>query len=213
LEFSTLALRTDLISKSTRIKLRKSLKLYLEALKNSYKLVLGLSITIISLAIAVNLPIINTGVIETDCGPQIPESCSTQTIYRSIALEYCWYGCLVVEGVPTVTLEYATLYSGAASSVTRRGTAFLVIGLNNPGSATKVISFNIPDSNITVYQCPSLTSCVAPATTTVAAKSITGFNTSATEFYFSTKIISNETYNYVIAFSDGQSISGTLRAK
>jgi hypothetical protein len=179
-------------------------------MKNRHKVALGLFIALLSLAIVVNLPLINTGVTETDCNQG---NCSSHAVYQSIAQEGCFYGCMITCCVATITLEYATLSSGTATTPTSRGTANLFIGFNNPGSTTKIISFNIPDSNITVYQCPSPSSCEVVSTPTIAANSITGFNTTATAYYFSMSIISNGTYNYVVAFANGQSVSGTLTAK
>ena len=52
----------------------------------------------------------------------------------------------------SVTLSFSTLYSGSASSSRSRGTANFSLSLNNPGSATNLISISIASGED--KQCP-----------------------------------------------------------
>ena len=185
-------------------------------MKNRYKVGLGLLIGLISLTLIVNLPMISTGFTETDCSSS---GCNTHVVYDSILQEYfpCGFGFTPCPGgLAVITLDYPNLSSGTASTLQSRGRAILTVAFNNPGSATTISSVTIAgngsSTSMTVYQCPSAVSCNLVSSPTIAANSITGFNTTATAFYFSTNITSGATYNYIFNFANGQSVSGSLKA-
>ncbi len=186
-------------------------------MKNRYKVGLGLLIGLISLTVIVNLPMISIGITETDCSIS---GCNTHVVYESISQVYfpCTFStCIGTGNVRTVMLEYATLSSGTASTSQGRGTANLTARFNNPGSTTTISSVTFAGNGssttpMTVYQCPSAVSCDAVSSPSIAANSVTEFNTTSTAFYFSTNITSGATYNYVFNFANGQSVSGSLKA-
>lgn len=110
-----------------------------------------------------------------------------------------------------ITLTSANLQSGTASNSTMRGTANIIFSLSNNGSSTVITSMELTGSGLaptTVYQCSSSTSCSAINNAVVNAQSVTSVS-----FYFSSAINNSQTYNYVIDFANGQSVSGSLIAQ
>ena len=180
-----------------------------------YKVALILLIAFVALMVAVNIPIINTGVVESGC-TSFTHCIAPHPVYESLMDKYfpCTFNVCMINSVQTITLESARLTSGNPTKQTLQGGATVAIEFNNPGSATKLSSYNIwspGNSSITLYQCSSNVSCVPLGTPPILSNSITYFDGS-TVLYLSNPIISNETCNYVFNFANGQSISGVLTA-
>jgi hypothetical protein len=183
-------------------------------MRRRYKIALVLLMALVSLVVVVNLPIINTGVIASGCS-SFSNCTQPHPVYESIAQEYCLYGCLYACCPDVITLEFVTLYAGIASNISFRGTAHLVVGFNNPASSTRLSSYSFwtpGNSSINFYQCSTYVSCTALSKPTLSGNSVTKFDNATSELYLSSDIISNETYNYVFNFTNGQSVSGTIRA-
>ena len=126
--------------------------------------------------------------------------------------------------VKTVTLTSGTLYGGvsACSVCTTKvtGTSSLSFSLNNPGSATVITSVTITGAGITAIDTWALNS---GNTTQVAFASPMNGNAmlpgAVTPFTYyptsnpSQSITTGQTFNYVINFQNGQSVSGALIAQ
>jgi hypothetical protein len=119
-------------------------------------------------------------------------------------------------------LASATLYSGTASSANLRGNATLAISFLNQGNAKNITSISLTSAILSqppiVYQCVSASSCISisssPGLTLADGGAVTGFNTTATSFYFSSAIISGNSYNYTITLAHGlEIITGSWIAK
>jgi len=128
--------------------------------------------------------------------------------------------------VKTVTLSSATLYGGVTASATIVATSSLTISLNNPGSATTITSVTITGSGIAPVNAWDSTSAAGAAANTINfAQGYTAGNPNAmapgtvTSFTFypwataSQTILTGQTFNYVINFANGQSVSGSLIAQ
>ena len=114
------------------------------------------------------------------------------------------------------------LYSGTASARTAEGTANLQFSVTGPLSTTTTVSASIIAINIsnssssfypTIYQCTGTTSCTALGVVAVKEYGVTNFNTPATAFYIGAKIVSSQSYDYNIIFSNGNSVAGTVVAQ
>jgi hypothetical protein len=114
------------------------------------------------------------------------------------------------------------LYSGTASARTAQGSANLQFSVTGPLSTTATVSAYIIAINISnstssaypvIYQCAGTTSCTAMGVATVKEYGVTNFNTPASAFYIGMKIISSQSYDYNIIFSNGNSVAGTVTAQ
>ncbi|MGA2876577.1 MAG: archaellin/type IV pilin N-terminal domain-containing protein [Nitrososphaerales archaeon] len=136
--------------------------------------------------------------------------------------------------VKTVTLSSATLYGGtegtepATVGVPAQGASYLVFALNNPGSTSSISGLTLTGSGITSVNTWGLINGTA-ATFTIAtsanpqgvgtglwANGLTGGTVTSYTFYpFGTaqSITTGQVYNYVVSFSNGQSVSGSLIAQ
>lgn len=126
--------------------------------------------------------------------------------------------------VKTVTLSSGTLYGGVTASGTVAATSSLTVSLNNPGSATTVTSITLTGSGISTIQNWQQGSAAGTNTVNFAATySAGGANAmspgavSSFTFYpwsaSSQSITTGQTFNYVINFANGQSVSGSLIAQ
>jgi len=126
--------------------------------------------------------------------------------------------------VKTVTLTSATLYGGVSAYGVTTATSSLSLALNNPGSATTISSLTLTGTGLP-------TPITSWSTTSGTASSVNFANTGAgsansmnpgavTTFTFypittgsSQSITTGQTFNYVINFANGQSVSGSLIAQ
>ena len=128
--------------------------------------------------------------------------------------------------VKTVTLSSATLYGGVTADPATISTSSLTISLNNPGSATTITSVTITGSGISPVNAWDTTSASGAAANTINfGLGYTAGNPNAmapgtvTSFTFypwvvaSQSILTGQTFNYVINFANGQSVSGSLIAQ
>ncbi|MHB8565870.1 MAG: archaellin/type IV pilin N-terminal domain-containing protein [Nitrososphaerales archaeon] len=117
--------------------------------------------------------------------------------------------------VKTIQLTSATLYGGtlsATGAAACAGTATEQISLNNPGSSTGVSGVTISGGGAASGTTGLFTvgsACqAASASNAVSATGVTSLT-----IYVSYAVTSGNTYNYVINFVNGQSISGSLIAQ
>ena len=118
--------------------------------------------------------------------------------------------------VKTIQLTSAILSSGAATTTSASGSNFLLT-FNNPGGSTNISSIALTSGGQTVsvptyYKCTSPTSCTAIVTFADAFVIANGAGEQAT-VYFGAVLNSGNTYSYVITFTNGQSITGSLIAQ
>jgi flagellin-like protein len=132
--------------------------------------------------------------------------------------------------VKTVTLSSATLYGGTepATVGVAQANSYLVFALNNPGSTSSISGLTLTGSGITSVNTWGFTNATA-ATFTIATSAnpqgvgvgkwgngLTGGTVTSYTFYpFGTaqSITTGQVYNYVVSFSNGQSVSGSLIAQ
>jgi hypothetical protein len=114
------------------------------------------------------------------------------------------------------------LSSGTASARTVEGTANIQFSVTGPLLTTAtanaaIIAINISNSSSssypTIYQCSSASSCTVASEVLVKQYGVTNFNTPATALYIGAKIISGQSYDYNIIFSNGNSVAGTVMAQ
>jgi len=131
---------------------------------------------------------------------------------------------IVGSNVETVTLSSATLYGGVTASASSAATSSLTISLNDPGSATTITSVSLTGAGITTAT-QWQTAAGAGTTTVNFGQAYTAGSPNAmgpdavTSFTFYTwsaasqPILTGQTFNYVINFANGQSVSGSLIAQ
>jgi flagellin-like protein len=126
--------------------------------------------------------------------------------------------------VKTVTLSSATLYGGVSATAAQVATSSLTVSLNNPGSATVITGITLTGAGISTITgwdtgsaagaAPTLlfTPYTANSPNAMAPGAVTSFT-----FYpwnaASQSILTGQTFNYVINFANGQSVSGSLIAQ
>jgi hypothetical protein len=190
------------------------------------KIILSILVFWFVLFIAVNLPVEVTSTWqECDYSPTT-YNCFTRTGYESyLRQQYgCndWFSPCDGGSVKTVALSSATLYAGQSATNSTPATSKLTFALDNPGSTTHISSLILSISNtskITTWdnasQVSSQTNLIS-FNSTVYSAGITmkyGAVTSFTYYPASTspkQIIREQTYDYVINFQNGQSVSGSL---
>jgi flagellin-like protein len=119
--------------------------------------------------------------------------------------------------VKTVTLSSATLYGGtmvAAIGTTGSGATYMTFSLNNPGSASTVTSITLTGAGITAvtsWQNSGGTAYLLSGNNALAAGQVSSY----TFFPYGTaqSITTGQTFNYVISFANGQSVSGSVIAQ
>lgn len=136
------------------------------------------------------------------------------------AYSYGMFGANVKE----VLLTSVALYDGlAGNNLTTTATSFMVLTLRNPGLATNITSLSLQESGlrtpITVW---SLTpgaargnSLFSNGLNTVAGGKSTSFTIYpiGVSSSSSVAILTGQTYDYIISFGNGQSISSSLVAE
>ncbi|MDH2902271.1 MAG: hypothetical protein PXY39_15010 [archaeon] len=131
--------------------------------------------------------------------------------------------------VKTITLTSANLAAGVTGNdTTVAPTSYLTMSLNNPGAVTSVSSLTVTSSSLTseisAWCPPSSTGGAPTATCTEIDFSVAGTGNTVKAgqvtpltFYpisgVSLPITSGQTFNYVINFANGQSVSGSLLAE
>jgi FlaG/FlaF family flagellin (archaellin) len=126
--------------------------------------------------------------------------------------------------VKTVTLSSATLYGGVTASSIIAATSSVTVSLNNPGSATTITSITLTGSGISTITNWQLAAASGTNTVNFAATYVNGGANAmgpgaVTSFTFfpwsgsSQSITTGQTFNYVINFANGQSVSGSLIAQ
>jgi len=126
--------------------------------------------------------------------------------------------------VKTVTLSSATLYGGVTASATITATSSVTFSLNNPGSATTITGISLTGAGITTVSNWQVASGAGTATVNFAQAYTNGSPNAmgpgaVTSFTFypwsaaSQPILTGQTFNYVINFANGQSVSGSLIAQ
>jgi flagellin-like protein len=131
--------------------------------------------------------------------------------------------------VKTIQLNSATLFGGplpASASCSTTGAAYISLALNNPGAATNISSITLTGSSLPSAVVPvganaiwttrggACLPIVAATQPGVSAGAVTTLNVffqsgSATVGTLTT----GQTFNYVISFVNGQSVSGSLLAQ
>jgi flagellin-like protein len=128
--------------------------------------------------------------------------------------------------VKTVTLSSATLYGGVTADAITTASSSLTLSLNNPGSASAITSLTLTGTGL-----PAPVTTWSGVATAGGAQivfinsynSLSVYNAlspgqvTAYTFYPSTAasepITTGQTFNYVINFANGQSVSGSLIAQ
>jgi hypothetical protein len=126
--------------------------------------------------------------------------------------------------VKTVTLSSATFYGGYASATGLQTASYLSFSLNNPSSATTISS--ITGSGITSVSAidntsaiPCSGSCSSVFTGQLGGTAndfLAGGQVSSYTWYLGGQnqaVTTGQTFNYVINFANGQSVSGSLIAQ
>lgn len=130
--------------------------------------------------------------------------------------------------VKTVTLSSATLYGGQADPSAGQGGSYVTFSLNNPGSASNITGVTVTGSGITAVSgfdnatfAGSCTGTCASVFTGVsggiANSNLAGGKVTSYTWYLAgttnQPITTGQTFNYVINFANGQSVSGALIAQ
>jgi len=184
----------------------------------------------LGLLIVVNVPIVPRPDSYTiECNHN---SCTTSANYESIYQRVnapCLLGCdCFCGGMSSVTLSAATLEAGVTESPNSKATAALIMTFTNPGPTTTITFINMTGtdiSNVTVwYQQLNSTNPSSFSQVDFRAKYVKGGENAlaansflSCEFYPWTNspetIGSGKTYNYIIGFANGESVSGSLVAQ
>jgi len=187
-------------------------------MRRKSKIVLSVFVFLFILFIIANLPIIAYGY----------DTCSGRTEYESfVAYQFPCSLCLF-NNLETVTLSSASLSSGLTATNSSAATSSFVIALDNPCVVTTyVTSLSLSAGN---YYSPTITSwdnstqpsspsnLIAfnsghPGNNVLASSAVTSLTFYPENAASPQQISKGETFNYVIAFQNGQSVSGLLVAK
>lgn len=192
---------------------------------NKGTILVSLVVLIIIILVVVNLPLMPHSVANI-CNNS---GCSTVTFRESLIDEEfpCTFQvCLGIGNLRIVTVNLATLNAGYSATNSIPANASLSIVLQNPGSTTYIISILLYGGSDNV----TLTSWDSNALA-CSSSNLIGFNSpqndsnvrssdksSSFVFYPESSghplgILSGQTYNYVIDFQNGQSVSGSLIAQ
>jgi flagellin-like protein len=127
--------------------------------------------------------------------------------------------------VKTVTLSSATLYGGVTAWQASIATSSISLSLNNPGSASTISSLTLTGTGlgtpITIWSTTSVTGGSVNFAGAAGANSMLPGQVTSFTFYpvtigtatSSQAITTGQTFNYVINFANGQSVSGSLIAQ
>lgn len=115
-----------------------------------------------------------------------------------------------------VSIAFINLYSGAPSSPSSQGTAYLYLVLRNTGPATQIDSITLSGGNLTgsppVYICSSTNSCSQFTSVEVNPDSATTYTGPTTAFYLGAGLTQGTLYDFEISIANGQTIVGSIRA-
>jgi flagellin-like protein len=127
--------------------------------------------------------------------------------------------------VKTITLTSGNLAAGVTGNSTKSPSAYLTMSLNNPGADTYISSLTLTSSSlsssiITWAPVAGTTGCTAGSFTadSTSFNDVGAGKVSPLTFYpcpasDQVPITSGQTFNYVINFANGQSVSGSLLAE
>ena len=130
--------------------------------------------------------------------------------------------------VKTITLTSGNLFAGSLATISNNtadcptsSQSYITMALNNPGAQTNITSFTLTGSSLTgqvaaYYAYPKTGFCTLVETNT--APGLSGGSVTPVTLYFAESsgnaiVTSGQTYNYVINFKNGQSVSGTFIAQ
>ena len=126
--------------------------------------------------------------------------------------------------VKTITLTSGNLFAGnlLTTATCASGESYITMALNNPGAQTNITSFTLTGSSLTVTVVADY--FLGPSCTTIQQTvgsdepGLLGGQVTPVTLYFhssstATIVTSGQTYNYVINFKNGQSVSGTFIAQ
>jgi hypothetical protein len=134
----------------------------------------------------------------------------------ALALYNYYYSCCDSGGDYTMMFQSAVLYSGTASTPSSRGSAVFTVSISDPRSLTAIFSITITGTSFqslpNIFECSNKTFCTPFDHVPLPGGKVSTFDTSTTAFYISSPVVVNETYNFVINFANGQSVSGSLIA-
>ena len=120
--------------------------------------------------------------------------------------------------VKTVTLSSATLYGGTEQASTglpiASGATYMTFALNNPGSISTITGITLTGagvSSISTWETSGGTDFGTSPYNVLAAGQVTSY----TFYPYGTiqSITTGQTFNYVISFANGQSVSGSVIAQ
>jgi hypothetical protein len=127
-----------------------------------------------------------------------------------------YYSCCDSSGDYFMMFQSAVLYSGTASTSSSRGSAVFAVSISDPRSLTAISSITITGASFqslpNIFECSNQTYCTPFDHVPLPSGKVSSFDTNTTAFYISSPIVVNETYNFVINFANGQSVSGSLTA-
>jgi flagellin-like protein len=120
--------------------------------------------------------------------------------------------------VKTITLSSATLYGGiesAARGGSLSGSSYMTFSLNNPGSASSISSITLTGSGIaaiTTWENSGGTDFLQSGNNYLSGGQVSPYTLYPYGNNLNT-ITTGQTFNYVISFANGQSVSGSLVAQ
>jgi flagellin-like protein len=122
--------------------------------------------------------------------------------------------------VKTVTLSSATLYGGnepiAIGNPPASGATYMTFALNNPGSASTITSITLTGAGITSvtqWGTASGTGYLTSPNNALAAGQVSSYTFYPYGNAAVQAITTGQTFNYVISFGNGQSVSGSVIAQ
>jgi flagellin-like protein len=120
--------------------------------------------------------------------------------------------------VKTVTLSSATLYGGteplAIGNPPATGATYMTFSLNNPGSQSSITSITLTGAGVTavtLWGTSTGSAYNAGSNNVLSAGQVSSY----TFYPYGTaqSIVTGQTFNYVISFQNGQSVSGSVIAQ
>lgn len=197
-------------------------------MKKRSKNILCLVVLSFAIFIGINLPIIPSGTWQKCDYSLTSYHCFTRTGYESYLFQQYewndpfWPGCCD-NSVKTVTLSSATLYSGNVATASSGATAKLFFSLDNPGSRTYITSLTLSGNGVNITSWDNSTQPSSKGNLIPFVSGYSGdvlFSGKVTSFTYcperigsSEEIVGAQTYNYVINFQNGESVSGSLTAQ
>ncbi len=188
-------------------------------MRRKSRVLLSFFVSLFIFFIIANLPIITYGY----------DGCTGKTQYESY-MDYqfpCFFGCGFggVFNVKTITLSEVTLKGGTVATPSSPATATLTFSLNNPcpAESTFITSLNLTGSQISsIYNWDNNTRASSISNHVIFDSAHPGNNVIAPNLdnfsYYpesntQQQITAGLTFNYVISFHNGQSVSGSVTAQ